>query len=339
MNFLDIIIPQYKEDDQVLDKLLSSINEQRNVDFNEIGIILINDCSNVKISKELIASYPKLRIDYLRNEKNIGPGLTRQYGIDHSNAKYVTFVDADDELYNDAGLQLIIGCLKETNADLVQGAYIGQRLVNGLIEDKKYDADYTSASLHAKFIKRDFLIKNNIRFSDKLGSHFEDSYFSIILTAIILNEKNVINVDYPIYYWKYNENSITRKCDDVHYYARHFDAFVLCPILVYDFLKDKEPLFAEMFLQKALIDIYVVLESDVFKNSKLSKIKENYEKELIELVLKYKDLYYNVKKEDFFRLFLKEKNWYLGYLNIRDNIKDISYFLKDNNIFLKFKEE
>ena len=69
MNFLDIIIPQYKEDDQVLDKLLSSINEQRNVDFNEIGIILINDCSNVKISKELIASYPKLRIDYLRNEK------------------------------------------------------------------------------------------------------------------------------------------------------------------------------------------------------------------------------------------------------------------------------
>ena len=52
--FLDIIIPQYLEKDDKIDLLLSSINRQRGVDFNEIGIIIINDFSDVKISKELL---------------------------------------------------------------------------------------------------------------------------------------------------------------------------------------------------------------------------------------------------------------------------------------------
>ena len=339
MNFLDIIICQYLEDDNIIDNLFSSINKQKFVDFSEIGIILINDCSNVIISDELIKKYSNLNITYLKNDKNVGPGITRQNGVDYSEAKYVTFVDADDELYGDNGLRMVIGCLKDTDADLVAASYIGQRKGNNKLIEKTYEANYTSASLHAKFIKRSFLVENNVRFSDKLSCHFEDSYFSIILTAMKFNEKVTYNINYPIYYWKDNENSITRKKDNIHYYARHFSDFILCPNLVYDFLKDKEPKFAEMFYQNALIDIYVILESDIFNDKSLTKIKKEYEKEFLDLVLKNKNLYYNKTKDDFYKLFLNEKNWYIDYLNIKDNIVNIFDFLNDNNISMTFKED
>lgn len=333
--FLDIIIPQYLEKDDKLDRLLSSINRQRGVDFNEIGIIMINDFSDVKISNSLFDKYKNLNITYLLNDRNLGPGLTRQRGIDYSKADYITFVDADDELYGDTGLYMILSCLKETRADIVQGAYISKNKN----EEKHYDADYTSAALHAKFIKRSFLVENNIRFSDKLGCHFEDSYFSIILTAIKFNNKLTYNINYPVYQWNYNLDSITRGSDKLTYYAKHFSDYMLCPTLVYDFIKDKEEEFASMFMKKALIDIYIILESDVFNRPDFTKIRKNYEKDFVELVSKSVNLYYNVKRNDFLKLFQQEKEWLVKYLNMKNNILDILQFLNDNNISLEFKEE
>ncbi len=76
--FLDIIIPQYAEDEMLIKKALDSIGDQLGVDFSEIGIIIINDCSNKIISDSFLANYTKLNITYLKNEKNMGAGLSRQ---------------------------------------------------------------------------------------------------------------------------------------------------------------------------------------------------------------------------------------------------------------------
>ena len=40
---LDIIIPQYKEDESVIKNLLNSINNQKNVDFSQIKLTIVND--------------------------------------------------------------------------------------------------------------------------------------------------------------------------------------------------------------------------------------------------------------------------------------------------------
>ena len=37
-----------------------------------------------------------LKINLLRYETNGGPGVARQYGIDHTHNGYMTFIDADD---------------------------------------------------------------------------------------------------------------------------------------------------------------------------------------------------------------------------------------------------
>ena len=98
--FLDIIIPQYKEDEKVLKNLLDSIARQKNIDFNEIGIRIQGDCG-YKLNDEFLKSYTNLDIIYKMNEKNSGTGRTEQAEVNDSDAEFLTFIDADDEFYSD----------------------------------------------------------------------------------------------------------------------------------------------------------------------------------------------------------------------------------------------
>ena len=60
---LDILVPQYKETDEIVKPLLDSIAVQQSVDFNEIGVIICNDGTDVRLSDELLHSYP-FEIEY-----------------------------------------------------------------------------------------------------------------------------------------------------------------------------------------------------------------------------------------------------------------------------------
>lgn len=49
---LQILIPQYKEPDEIVKPLLDSIALQQCVDFGEIGVIICNDGTDVHLSDE-----------------------------------------------------------------------------------------------------------------------------------------------------------------------------------------------------------------------------------------------------------------------------------------------
>ena len=112
---LDIIIPQYSENEYVIKNLLDSISNQKNIDFNLINVTIVNDASNVILSNEFLLNYQKLNIAYIINDKNTGPGLARQKGIDNTDNKYIMFCDADDELIDDQVLSSIIPFLEQKN--------------------------------------------------------------------------------------------------------------------------------------------------------------------------------------------------------------------------------
>ena len=59
---LQILIPQYKETDEVIKPLLDSIAIQQSIDMNEIGVIICNDGSNVFLTDTLLNSYPYKRM-------------------------------------------------------------------------------------------------------------------------------------------------------------------------------------------------------------------------------------------------------------------------------------
>ena len=55
---LQILIPQYKETEAIIKPLLDSIEIQQNIDLkNEVGAIIVNDGSDVHLSKEFLNNY------------------------------------------------------------------------------------------------------------------------------------------------------------------------------------------------------------------------------------------------------------------------------------------
>ena len=55
---LQILVPQYKETDDIIKPLLDSIEVQQNVDLkNEVGVIIVNDGTDVHLSEELLSRY------------------------------------------------------------------------------------------------------------------------------------------------------------------------------------------------------------------------------------------------------------------------------------------
>ena len=60
---LQILIPQYKETDEIIKPMLDSIAIQQSIDFNDIGVIICNDGSDVHLSEDFLNSYP-YKIEY-----------------------------------------------------------------------------------------------------------------------------------------------------------------------------------------------------------------------------------------------------------------------------------
>ena len=44
---LQILVPQYDETDEIVKPLLDSIALQQNIDFKDIGVIIVNDGSDI----------------------------------------------------------------------------------------------------------------------------------------------------------------------------------------------------------------------------------------------------------------------------------------------------
>ena len=105
MKKLNILITQYNESEKDISYLLDSISIQQNVNFDEIGILICNDGSDILLSDDFLQSYP-FDIQYFK-EPHKGVSATRNFLLDKSNAEYVMFCDADDMFFNMCGLWII----------------------------------------------------------------------------------------------------------------------------------------------------------------------------------------------------------------------------------------
>lgn len=92
---IDVIIPAYNVPDKILFRCLASIACQDIV--SDLEVTIVDDASTEQNYAEVIKAFqPIVKINLLRYETNGGPGVARQYGIDHTKNGYMTFIDADD---------------------------------------------------------------------------------------------------------------------------------------------------------------------------------------------------------------------------------------------------
>lgn len=197
---IDILVPQYKEGDEIVGGLLDSIENQKGIDFRDIRVIICNDGSGVYLSEELFSRY-SYEIEY-HKEEHCGVSGTRNKCLGYSNADYVMFCDADDGFYGEEEFSKVIS--KIGNNDVIIGSF------------KQYGKDFEHihnnniVHVHGKIFRREYLLENDIRFDERLDIN-ED--FTFCLLSINCSEK-VIYLDDVYYRWNYRPNSVTNSIEN-----------------------------------------------------------------------------------------------------------------------------
>lgn len=207
---LDILVPQYKETNEVIKPLLDSIALQQNIDFEDIGVIIVNDGTDVKLTDEFLSSYP-FSIQYFQNEHN-GVSATRNACLDHSKAEYVMFCDADDMFFNNIALWFIFNEMDRSHFDslvsvfMEEGRHPQTKEVIYLERGRAEQGGADGTFVHGKVHRRKYLLQQNIRWNPDLTIH-EDSYFNILCQSL---SKKVVYCPFPFYLWRWRDESVCR---------------------------------------------------------------------------------------------------------------------------------
>jgi glycosyltransferase involved in cell wall biosynthesis len=101
-SFFSIIIPVYNAA-KFIDKCIKSIFNQ---EFDDVQVILINDCSTDG-SREICNKYKKkYNLNLIEHKHRLGVAISRNDGIKIAKGKYIIFLDSDDFLINNCLIKL-----------------------------------------------------------------------------------------------------------------------------------------------------------------------------------------------------------------------------------------
>jgi glycosyltransferase involved in cell wall biosynthesis len=228
---ISIISPVYNRG-KYLFRFIKSLQNQN---FNEIEIILIDDCS-IDNTKTLIKKYKEVdkRIILIQNNKNKGTFASRNIGILKSKGEYLMFPDPDDILEQGC-LKYFYNLAKKNDYELIRfNLYIGNRRIysENHIKHLKSKPIYqpqlstylfyslnilrqTDYNVSNKFIKREALIKALNYFCSDIFlfmTFFEDGVLNYFLYKV---SKSFYLKKKIGYYYIKNKDSITSKKADI----------------------------------------------------------------------------------------------------------------------------
>lgn len=199
---INIIIPAYNCS-STLGRTLSSLVAQTDTSFE---VIVVDDCSTEDI-KSIIEDYTnKLNIIYIRNEQNLGCGMTRQVGIDNATQKFITFLDSDDLFmpYTVETFNSIIEANPDT--EYLHSYFYEQIIIDNNPAVFLWKDNYTAC--HGKLYNVELIRKYGIR-NSHLVKWADDSFFNSMCSELM----NMSIISIPTVLWTNNKNSIMRKQD------------------------------------------------------------------------------------------------------------------------------
>ena len=288
---LQILIPQYKETDDILKPMLDSIELQQNVDFSDIGVIIVNDGTDVHLSKDFLDSY-SYKIEYFC-EKHRGVSATRNACLDHATAEYVMFCDADDMFFNMCGIWMIFREIDTGVFDSLVSAFVEETRDPVTKTPIYVNREMDSTFVHGKVHRRQYLIDKNIRWNEKLTIH-EDSYFNIQTANLSTNVKYCQS---PFYLWKWRDDSV----------CRHDPKYIL---KTYNNMIDSNDALIESFRVKGfsekaafyvifmIFDAYYTMNKPEWINQENQEYRNQTEKRFAKYYKKYKDVWNSIPHQD-----------------------------------------
>ena len=336
---LQILVPQYKETERDIEKLLESIELQRNIDFNDIGVIIVNDGTDVILDPSFLNKF-KFNIKYIRSEHK-GVSATRNTALKEATADYVIFCDADDMFYHPLAIQLIIREVTQKSPDCIYSTFIEEVPDNKNPGKFIYNARQQAfVFVHGKVYRRQFLLDKNIWWDEELTLH-EDGYFNGLALAQVPRDK-LVYCNEPFYMWCNNKNSVSRQSptfvlDTYNNNLLAQDKLIskLLPVNIYEAINlTAIQLYQTYFL---LTGIFVDWSNDSKQpealRNKLKQELESTENRFAEFYDKFKDCYRHVVQSERERLFISTKNG-ASIFNTHD------YKLEDfENWLIEFKKK
>lgn len=218
---IDVIIPAYNVPDHILFRCLASIACQDIA--SELEVTIVDDASTQQNYAEIIKNFDSiLKINLLRYDINGGPGVARQYGIDHTSNGYITFIDADDTLNGAFALKALRNGIEMNN-----GLYhmcVG--VFDEVHEENLAPGDGPILLAHqqdmvwmfGKMYRRSFIDKYNIHFHATSRAN-EDNGFNTLIRLCSNDQEQINFITAHVYYWHENPNSITRANDCQYSYG------------------------------------------------------------------------------------------------------------------------
>lgn len=211
---ISVIIPVYNAENTI-EKCVDSIEAN---DFNDIEIILIDDCSkdaSLEKCKKLSEIYGNIKC--LHNEKNEGVSYTRNRGIKVASGNYLMFIDSDDWI-DEKYFSEFLDVISSNKHSLVVCGYVNHdELINGTTDIfkwndfegvKKYNVkdivsilyeDTLLQQLWNKIFETELIKENGIWFDEKINLG-EDTRF--VLEYIKKCEiQNIYLLNKPLYHY------------------------------------------------------------------------------------------------------------------------------------------
>ncbi len=235
---ISVVIPLYNNE-KYIGECLDSLLIQT---FQDFEVIVVDDCSTDK-SVAVVKSYVDKfdgRLKLTQTEENSGGGgyVPRNLGFKLANGEYVFFLDSDDFLLASA-LETLYNAAKEYDVEVVYTSAfydvnginkiarhrdgLGRKWFKSGIEDRLiliennphelfqqfFQLDEGEGNFHAcwsKFVRRDFLLKNNITFLNLVSSG--DVIWCINVYAHV---KRFLRLPIAVYFYRaYNTTSVVR---------------------------------------------------------------------------------------------------------------------------------
>ena len=117
---ISVIIPVYNVEEYLNECLDSIVNQT----IKDIEIICVDDGStdnSLSILNEYLSKDERFLVI---TQKNLGPSVSRNKGIDSAKGDYITFIDSDDYLLNNDYLEKLYNACEKHNADIAVASIV-----------------------------------------------------------------------------------------------------------------------------------------------------------------------------------------------------------------------
>lgn len=276
---LQILVPHYHEEPEIIEPLLDSITIQQAIDFKEVGVIIAYDGEDAYDLPVMDwdSKYP-FKIEHVHADKG-GVSATRNIALDASVADYVMFCDADDMFYSVCAFYIIFNEIN-VGFDTLTSLFIEESRTPDRKDIVFMNHEMDSTFVHGKVHRRKYLLENNIRFNPDLTIH-EDSYFNILARELAPAERAKY-CPTPFYLWKWRDESVCRH--DPDYILKTYNNLVDSNDALVDQFKqrgveDK----ARFYVGFMLFDAYYTMNKSEWR----SKTNKQYRKAVDNRISKY----------------------------------------------------